>query len=257
MKVLEPEMIFPGEEIVHTTGYHWIYVFRSFLPLALIVVLGTIAWSFVPTRPTSVIIMLALLVAISWIVVKVMDTIIKRCYITNRRLINRSGWTQRATQDVTLDKIGGMFLDQTPMERLLGYGRVKLIVPIIQIPLPEYLRNPVAFRNAIYVKAAKPEEKPDDDAMADEHDRLAREEDDRFGAETVSLKDLQEMAENVESDGLGANLGADLGTSHDTDLAMMTEDDALIEAGADAESALETADTGTDGGGDAGDDGTT
>ena len=169
MKVPEPEMIFPGEEIIHITGYHWIYVFRSFLPFVLILIFGTIAWSFMPTRLTSIIIMLSLLVATSWIVMRIFDTIIKRCYITNRRLINRTGWTERATQDVTLDKIGGIFLDQTPMERFLGYGRIKLIVPIIQIPLPEYLRNPIAFRNAIYVKPiVKPEEKPDDDAMADE-----------------------------------------------------------------------------------------
>ncbi len=246
MKVLEPEMIFPGEEIVHITGYHWIYVFRSCLPFALILIFGTIAWSFAPTRPTSIIIMLALLVAISWIVTRILDTIIKRCYITNRRLINRSGWTQRDTQDVTLDKIGGIFLDQTPMERFLGYGRIKLIVPIIQIPLPEYLRNPIAFRNAIYVKAPpKAEEKPDDDMLADEHDRLAREEDDRFGAETVSLKELQEMTGELEGESLGADLGADLGAEHADDFDTMTDHDTLTEA--DADSAFDTADAGTDG----------
>lgn len=251
MKVLEPEMIFPGEEIVHITGYHWIYVLRSFLPFVLILIFGTIAWSFVPTRPTSIIIMLALLVAISWIVTRVLDTIIKRCYITNRRLINRSGWTQRATQDVTLDKIGGIFLDQTPMERFFGYGRIRLIVPIIQIPLPEYLRNPIAFRNAIYVKAPpKAEEKPDDE-LADEHDRLAREEDDRFGADTVSLKELQEMSSDLEGESLGADLGADLGTDDVDDLAAMTDDATVTDA--DAESFAD-ADAGADSGADGSDD---
>ena len=219
-------MIFPGEEIVHITGYHWIYVFKSFLPFVLILMVGTIAWSFVPTRPTSVVIMLALLVASSWIVVRVLDTIIKRCYVTNRRLINRAGWTRRDTQDITLDKIGGIFLDQTATERFLGYGRIKLIVPIIQIPLPIYLRNPIAFRNAIYVKPkAKAEEKPDDDAIAEEHDRLAREEDDRFGAETVSLKEIQDMQGGLEGESLGANLGADLGTRGPEDHALIESDD--------------------------------
>ena len=243
MKVPDPEMIFPGEEIIHITGYHWIYVFRSFLPFALILIFGTIAWSLMPSRLTSIIIMLALLVATSWIVTRIFDTIIKRCYVTNRRLINRTGWTQRATQDVTLDKIGGIFLDQTPMERFLGYGRIKLIVPIIQIPLPEYLRNPIAFRNAIYVKpAAKPEEKPEDDALAEEQDRLAREEDDRFGAETVSLKEIQAMKGDLEGESLGADLGANLGTG---DPAAMTDDQALI--GANDTGSI--ADTSDDGGG--------
>ena len=97
LKVLEPAMIFPGEEIVHVTGYHWIYVLKSFLPFVLIIAVGTVLWSLVPSRLTSTLIMLALIVSIVWIVVKILDTVVKRCYVTNRRLINRSGWTKRDT----------------------------------------------------------------------------------------------------------------------------------------------------------------
>ena len=65
---------------------------------------------------------------------------------------------------------------------------------LIQIPLPEYLRNPVAFRNALYLKPKVAEKPDDEEVLAEEHERLAAEEDDRFGAETVSLKELQEAA---------------------------------------------------------------
>lgn len=253
MKALEPEMIFPGEEIVHITGYHWIYVFRSFLPLTLILVFGTIAWSLVPTRLTSVVIMLAFLASIAWIVIKIMDTIVKRCYVTNRRLINRSGWTKRDTQDVTLDRIGGMYLDQTPMERFLGYGRVKLIVPLIVIELPEYLANPIAFRRSLYPKPAeKPEEKPDDETLVEEEARLAKEQaDDRFGADTVSLKELQEMTNELEGvelgEELGADLGVDLGEDDTEDLDFASDDNAPADADA-------TDGGGADGGSDGGED---
>lgn len=241
MKVLEPEMIFPGEEIVLVTGYHWIYVLKSFLPFTLIIVLGTFAWALMPTRVTSLVIMIALIASIVWIVKKILDTVVKRCYITNRRLINRSGWTQRDTQDVTLDRIGGIFLDQTPLERFLGYGRVRLIVPVIVIPLPEYLRNPIAFRNALYLKpVAKAPEKPDDDVMEGaEHDRAAKEEDDRFGA----FKELREATEELEGQDLGENLGSDLGED-------LGEDFGAEDAGSGdssyAESGADTADTGGD-----------
>lgn len=252
----EPDMIFPGEEIVHISGYHWIYVLKAFLPLLLILVGGTIVWSLVPTRLTSAVIVVALLASMVWIVLKILDTMIKRCFITNRRLINRSGWTKRDTQDVTLDRIGGIFLDQTPIERLLGYGRIRLIVPVIQIPLPQYLRNPVAFRNALYLKAAaKAPEKPDDDAMTEEHDRQAREEDDRFGTETVSLKEVQEITEDIDGESLGADLGAELGADAGSDLGSDVDDAALIEAEADVGSDVDSSTD--DGGGDAGDDGTT
>lgn len=242
MKVLEPDMIFPGEKIVHITGYHWIYVFRSFLPLLLILIIGTIAWSLMPTRLTSVVVMIGLIASLTWIAIKILDTMVKRCYVTNRRLINRRGWTNRDTQDVTLERIGGIFLDQTPMERFLGYGRVKLMVPLIEITLPEYLRNPIAFRKSLYMKPADKAEKPDDESLAEEEDRLAREEDDRFGADTVSLKELQQIAEDADGQELGVDLGADLGADTSSGMEGGTDDAALAEADAGA-----TDDGGADG----------
>ena len=240
MKVLEPTMIFPGEKIVHVTGYHWIYVLRAFLPLALVLTIGSIGWALVPSQAASLIILIALIASIVWIVVRYLDTVVKRCYVTNRRLINRSGWTKRDTQDVTLDRIGGVFLDQTPMERFLGYGRIKLIVPVIQIPLPEYLRNPIAFRNALYIKPKEPE-KPDDDVLeAAEHDRLAGEKDDRFGTETVSLKDLRETVEDLDEHGLGNDMGAEFGADTSNNFAETTDVAELAEA----EAGLDGADDG-------------
>lgn len=243
MKALEPEMIFPGEQIVHVTGYHWIYVFKAFLPFALILTIGTLLWSVAPTRLTSALIMLAFLASVGWIVIRIIDTVVKRCYVTNRRLINRSGWTTRDTKDVTLDRIGGIFLDQTPMERFLGYGRVKLIVPLIVIELPEYLRNPIAFRNALYVK---PVEKPDDEELDEESARMAKEqeEDDRFGTETVSLKELQEASVDLEGEDLGADLGKEISSDDSADLDIASDDAATSDT-----------DAGSDGGADGGDDG--
>ena len=244
MKVLEPEMIFPGERIVHTTGYHWIYVLRSFLPLLVILVGGTIAWSLVPTRVTSVVIMIALIASLTWIAIKILDTMVKRCYVTNRRLINRRGWTNRDTQDVTLERIGGIFLDQTPFERFLGYGRVKLMVPLIEITLPEYLRNPIAFRKSLYGSTAE-KEKPDDEELIQEHERQTKEEDDRFGADTVSLKELQQMANDPDGVDLGVDLGAEMGVETTEGMEGSIDDAALAEVDTDA-----AADTADDGGAD-------
>ncbi len=184
IKIPDPEMVFDDEKILYSTGYHWIYVARSSWPLLATLIVGTIAWALLPYRVTSLLILIALIASATWITMRVIETMVKRCFITNRRLINRVGLTNRDTKYVTLDRIGGMFLDQSPMERFLGYGRVKLIVPLIEIKLPEYLSNPVAFRRALYgsvaLAAAGPPE--EDDQAAIEHDRLAREQvDDGFG----------------------------------------------------------------------------
>ncbi|MEL6964882.1 MAG: PH domain-containing protein [Pseudomonadota bacterium] len=201
IKIPDPEMIFEDEKILYSTGYHWIYVARSSWPLLLTLVIGTIAWALLPYRVTSLMIMIALIASTTWIVMRVIETMVKRCFVTNRRLINRVGLTNRDTKYVTLDRIGGMFLDQSPMERFLGYGRVKLIVPLIEIQLPEYLSNPVAFRRALYgpAAAAAPSVPEDDDQAAVEHDRLAKEQaqDDGFGRDDDddgfgSFKDAEE-----------------------------------------------------------------
>jgi hypothetical protein len=180
IKIPDPEMVFEDEKILYSTGYHWVYIAKSSWPLLLTLVVGTFAWALLPYRVTSLLIMIALVASTTWIAMRVIETMVKRCFITNRRLINRVGLTNRDTKYVTLDRIGGMFLDQTPMERFLGYGRVKLIVPLIEIQLPEYLSNPVAFRRALYgsVAVAAAGAPEDDDQAAIEHDRLAREQDD-------------------------------------------------------------------------------
>ncbi|MGI9433239.1 MAG: PH domain-containing protein [Geminicoccaceae bacterium] len=219
MRALEPKMIFEGEHIVYTTGYHWVYVFRSFFPLLLVFILGSIVWSLMPSRLTSSIIVISLIASIAWVVLKVFESIIKKAYVTNRRLIYRVGWTYRDTIDVTLDRIGGIKMDQDVWQRFFGYGTVQVIVPVVVIILPRFLRNPIGFRNALYIQATAAPEKPDDDeAMMEEEARAAREREeleDQEGREleTVPLSEYEALTSDTDlGSNLGGELGADLGS---------------------------------------------
>ncbi|MGI9452344.1 MAG: PH domain-containing protein [Geminicoccaceae bacterium] len=235
MRALDPKMIFEGEHIVYRTGYHWVYVFRAFFPLLLVLIFGSILWSFVPSRITSAIVVLAMLAAVAWIVIKVVETIVKKAYVTNRRLIYRVGWTYRDTVDVTLDRIGGIKLDQDVWQRFFGYGTVQVIVPVVVIILPRFLRNPISFRNALYMQ--KPaEEKPDDDDLAAEEDaRLARErEEEEDALETVPFSEYETSA--VEAD-TGTELGADMGADVSSDATeAAVEVDVAVDSGDDGSS---------------------
>ena len=218
MRALDPKMIFEGEHIVYTTGYHWVYVFRAFFPLLLVIVFGSILWSFMPSRLTSALIVLSLLGSIVWVVIKVFETIVKKAYVTNRRLIYRVGWTNRDTVDVTLDRIGGIKLDQDFWQRFFGYGTVQVIVPVVEIILPRFLRNPISFRNALYMQKPK-EEKPDDDDMAAEEEaRLAREreEEDEDALETAPFSSIESTSEPEFGENLGADVSADTSADVDT-----------------------------------------
>ncbi len=230
MRALDPKMIFDGEYIVYTTGYHWVYVFRALFPLLLVMIFGSIIWSFVPSKLTSAVIVLAMLASIAWVIIKVVETIVKKAYVTNRRLIYRVGWTYRDTIDVTLDRIGGIKMDQDVWQRFFGYGTVQVIVPVVEIILPRFLRNPISFRNALYIQQPA-KEKPDDDDMAAEEDaRLARErEEEKETIETAPLSELEAITAETElGSDLGADLGADVSSDHDTaafDVAVDSGDD--------------------------------
>lgn len=225
MRALDPKMIFEGEHIVYTTGYHWVYVFRALFPLLLVVITGSIIWSFMPSRMMSVLVVLALLASIVWVVIKVFETIVKKAYVTNRRLIYRVGWTSRDTIDVTLDRIGGIKMDQDVWQRFFGYGTVQVIVPVVEIILPRFLRNPVSFRNALYIKQPAKEKPDDDDLAAEEEDRLAREENEDE-LETVPFSEYATTASETGQE-LGADIGADMGADVSSDAHESADVDAV------------------------------
>ena len=228
MSTLDPKMIFEGERIVFVTGYHWVHVFRALMPLFGVVVVGSIVWSFIPNRLTSVLILLALLGSIVWVVYKILETIIKKAYVTNRRLIYRVGWTSRDTIDITLDRIGGIKMDQDYWQRFFGYGTVQVIAPLVEIILPRFLRNPIAFRNALYIKPDPAKEPADDEVATEEEARREREErDEKEALETVPLSAIEEMEAELGAD-LGADIGADLGSHEEA-----SADVATVDAGDD------------------------
>ncbi len=241
MQSSDPKMIFEGEHIVYRAGYHWIHVLRAFVPMVLVIVAGSIIWSYVPTPWTSLLVFISLIASIVWIVIKVVETIIKKAYVTNRRLIYRVGWTSRDVIDVTLDRIGGVIMEQDYWQRFLGYGTVQVLVPIVEIKLPRYLRNPVEFRNALYIKKAEAE-KPDDDdeVLAEEAGRLNKERDeDKDEIETAPLSSIETADED--------NFGID---TH--------REDYGVDAGIDThqeEYGIDTGDTDTSSVTDSGDDG--
>lgn len=218
MRRMEPKLL-KGERIVYTTGFHWVHVFKALLPLVSVMVLGSVVWAWFPSQLISIVLMLMVMASVVWVAIKIFETIIKKAYVTNKRLIYRKGWTKRDTVDVTLDRIGGIKLDQDLWQRFFGYGTIQVIVPVVEIILPRFLRNPVAFRNALYMQKAPAVEKPDDDVAMEEEARLAKEREEReeedAELETVSLS---EVLSGDGDAGLGVEVGADVGSDLGTDV---------------------------------------
>ena len=69
--------------------------------------------------------------------------------ITNKRVLMKTGWIQRNSLEMFLDKIEAIHVDQTVLGRLLGYGTLMIVGtggsrdPFVNVPRPLHFRKMV------------------------------------------------------------------------------------------------------------------
>ena len=118
----------PGEQVVYRARFHWLYT------------LG------------SVLILLALWWAVIGIYIFIERSIRKattEIVVTNHRLVVKTGFISRRTQEVSLEKVEEVKLDQSFWGRVFGFGSLDIRgtgVGNIQIP---NIDDPVELRKAI------------------------------------------------------------------------------------------------------------
>lgn len=86
----------------------------------------------------------------SWIVMSTTDFA-----VTNRRVILKTGWLNRRTQELAVESVEGVILDQSLMARIFGYGHVVVTGTgdaVIRFPA---MAHPVAFRRSIEAARAE------------------------------------------------------------------------------------------------------
>jgi uncharacterized membrane protein YdbT with pleckstrin-like domain len=86
----------------------------------------------------------------SWIIMSTTDFA-----VTNRRVILKTGWLNRRTQELAVESVEGVILDQSLLARLFGYGHVVVTGTgdaVIRFPA---MAHPVAFRRSIEAARAE------------------------------------------------------------------------------------------------------
>ena len=146
------EILQPGEKVLYSTNAHWIF----YLPAigAWIVALVLLILS----RETTVqsVTMLALAAAVVVALVALYLTVrawfhrlTTETDVTNRRVVHKTGFIQRHTFEIALDKIESVDVDQSIMGRIFDYGNVTIMgVGEGREPIAT-IASPLAFRNAI------------------------------------------------------------------------------------------------------------
>ena len=146
------EILQPGEKVLYSTNAHWIFYLPAIGAWIVAVVLVIVS------RETTVqgVILLALgaaavvaLVALYLTVKAWFHRLTTETDVTNRRVVHKTGFIQRHTFEIALDKIESVDVDQSIFGRLLNYGNVTIMgVGEGRQRIPT-IASPLAFRNSI------------------------------------------------------------------------------------------------------------
>jgi len=124
------EILQPGEKLLYSTNAHWIFYLPAIAAWILALVL------FLLSRATVVegIILLCLaasavvaLAAIYWTVRAWFHRWTTETDVTNMRVVHKSGFIQRRTFEMSLDKVESVDVNQSILGRILNYGDVTIL----------------------------------------------------------------------------------------------------------------------------------
>jgi hypothetical protein len=139
-----------GEEVLYCARMHWIYTLKCALPLIGVITLFGLVF-LLSGEPGVLLLGTVLAVpALIFFLVRMTKKWTNLVVVTNKRLIYQRGWTARATTDLGIDRILGHKMDEDAWGQFLGYGKFVVVgAGLGDIPLPEFLSNPIGFRRAL------------------------------------------------------------------------------------------------------------
>jgi uncharacterized membrane protein YdbT with pleckstrin-like domain len=146
------EILQPGEKVLYSTNAHWIFYLPAIAAWLVALVL------LILSRETTVqgVIMLALasavVVALAALYLTVrawFHRLTTETDVTNRRVVHKTGFIQRHTFEIALDKVESVDVDQSIAGRIFDYGNVTILGVGEGRETISTIASPLAFRNAI------------------------------------------------------------------------------------------------------------
>lgn len=151
------EILQPGEKVLYSTNAHWIFFLPAIIGWIVAGVFLVIS-GMVPAGP-SVLICLSL-AAISAIAAlyKTVTAWFHRWTtetdVTNFRVVHKTGFVQRQTFEMSVDKVESVDVNQSILGRILNYGDVTVLGVGEGGKTLDTIASPLAFRNAITARPA-------------------------------------------------------------------------------------------------------
>ena len=139
----------PGEQVRHISSIHWIV----FWPSVAVALLAVVAYWFSETRYLTGFwrytgYALAL-VAVILLVQQWFQWWITEIAVTNRRVIYKTGFVRRQTNEMNMDKVESVKINQTILGRILDYGDVTILGTGEGFETLRTIASPIELRNSI------------------------------------------------------------------------------------------------------------
>ncbi|MFG3596589.1 PH domain-containing protein [Bradyrhizobium sp. RDI18] len=151
------DILQPGERVLYSTNAHWIY----FLPAiaAWIVAIAFLVSSRMIVGDVLVLLSLtmaglAALFALYKTVTAWFHRWTTETDVTNFRVVHKTGFIQRQTFEMSVDKVESVDVSQSILGRILNYGDVTVFGVGEGGKTLDTITSPLAFRNAITARPA-------------------------------------------------------------------------------------------------------
>ena len=147
------EILQPGEKVLYSTNAHWVFFWPAIALWVLAAVFLVLSWM-VPTGSPLILVCWAMAVVVALTALyKTVTAWFHRWTtetdVTNLRVVHKTGFTQRRTFEMSLDKVESVDVNQSIMGRILNYGDVTIMGVGEGKETIATIASPLAFRNSI------------------------------------------------------------------------------------------------------------
>lgn len=149
------EILQPGERVLYSTNAHWMF----YLPAIAAWVLAAVLFFLSRSTTTEGLVLLCLvgsglvaLAALYWTVTAWFLRWTTETDVTNFRIVHKTGFIQRRTFEMSVDKVESVDVNQSILGRIMNYGDVTIMGVGEGRETIRSIDSPLAFRNSITVR---------------------------------------------------------------------------------------------------------
>jgi uncharacterized membrane protein YdbT with pleckstrin-like domain len=151
------EILQPGEKVLYSTNAHWIFFLPAIIGWIVAGALLVLSTMVPPGSPVLICLALAAIAAIAALY-KTATAWFHRWTtetdVTNFRVVHKTGFVQRQTFEMSVDKVESVDVNQSILGRILNYGDVTVLGVGEGGKTLNMIASPLSFRNAITARPA-------------------------------------------------------------------------------------------------------